>query len=399
MPRVLLHVGLPKTGTSFLQSVLSENAAVLADLGVHRPDAPGQSLFQAVLYLTDRSASWGRSAEAGRRAWDRVLADVRRREGTVVVSSETLCLARPEHVARIVEDLGADDVEVVLTARDLGRQLPAEWQEGVKHGRRGSFDDFLDTVLGERGDDARPAGGNRHDRFWNGQDPVAVLDRWAAHLPPHHVHLVVGPPAGAAPEVLWQRFASVLDVAPDRLDTLTLPARQVNASLGAAQLEVLRRVNQRFVRKGREQSYGTVAKRLYAGTLLREQKGDKVTLPADRLARADQVADRWIAQLADRDWNVIGELDELRPVESGPCALDVVTTRDLLASALDATAGLLEEVERLGRENSRLRRADGADGADGSDGSDGSGEGGGLGSRVGAVVRRAVPGTRSGSDG
>ncbi len=92
-PRAVLHVGLPKTGTSFLQGVLRGNTDVLGRSGVRLPRTEGQQLFLAVLYLTERSETWGRSAEAGRRAWERISGDVRRHDGTTVISSETLCLA------------------------------------------------------------------------------------------------------------------------------------------------------------------------------------------------------------------------------------------------------------------------------------------------------------------
>src|SRR5215212_3340441 len=113
MGRVVLHLGLPKTGTSYLQGVLRENEALLASHSVHLPAGRAQDLFAAVLYLTDRSATWGRSPAAGRRAWNRLLAELRERQdpgAVTVVSSETLCLAQPRHVERILTDLRATGV-------------------------------------------------------------------------------------------------------------------------------------------------------------------------------------------------------------------------------------------------------------------------------------------------
>ena len=137
-PRAVLHVGLPKTGTSFVQGVLRANVDTLARHGVRLPPGaetyPSQDLFLAVLYVTGRSEAWGRSAEAGRRAWDRISADVRRHQATTVISSETLCLATDDQVQRILADLAGVEVDVVVTVRDPARQVPAEYQEGVKHG-------------------------------------------------------------------------------------------------------------------------------------------------------------------------------------------------------------------------------------------------------------------------
>lgn len=353
-PRTVLHVGLPKTGTSFVQGVLRGNLGVLGKHGVRVPVGaetwPSQDLFLAVLYVTERSESWGRSAEAGKRAWSRISADARKHQGTTVISSETLCLASRDQIARILTDLAGVEVDVVVTVRDPARQVPAEYQEGVKHGRRMSYPAFLDTVLSEE----PPSGGQRRstrDRFWNAQDPVAVLDRWAEHVGPERCHVVTCPPAGAEPIELWSRFAQVLGVADVEVE---MPPKEVNTSLGAVQIEVLRRLNRRVTRKGNERAYGDVVKRLYAGTILRGQDGERLTLPEDRAERVRVLAEGWVDQLTDRGYQVSGDVRDLVPtggtgeakVRKGPARM--------LTASLDATAELLREVERLRAENAAL---------------------------------------------
>jgi hypothetical protein len=356
--RAVLHVGLPKTGTSFVQGVLRGNADALERDGLRLPEAAhGQQLFLAVLYLTERSETWGRSADAGRRAWGRVTADVRNQGGTTVISSETLCLATDEQIQRILTDLAGVEVDVVVTVRDPARQVPAEYQEGVKHGRRMSYPRFLETVLGEEG----PRGAQRRStrrRFWNAQDPVAVLDRWAAHVGPEHCHVVTCPPAGADPVLLWSRMAQVLGVSGT---AVTMPPKEVNSSLGAVQIEVLRRLNRRVTRQGNERTYGDVVKRLYAGTILRGQAGEKLRLPADQVERVRTLAEDWVDQLTERGYPVSGDLADLVPEPTDSDSRTRKGAAAMLASSLDATADLLREVERLRAENAQLRgEADGS---------------------------------------
>ena len=347
--RAVLHVGLPKTGTSFVQGTMRANAELLAGHGVHLPEAEGERLFLAVLHLTGRSQIWGRSSERGQKHWSSVVAEVRGRKATTVISSETLCLATDEQIARILDDLAGVDVDVVVTVRDPARQVPAEWQEGVKHGRRMGYDEFLDTVLAE----PAPTGPGRRrarERFWNAQDPARVLDRWAARVGVEHVHVVTCPPPGAARDLLWQRFASVLGCEDAPVD---IPA-EANTSLGEVQTEVLRRVNRRMTRKGNEKAYGDVVKRLYAGTILRAQAGEKVRLPDSHLAEVERLADAWIAHIEKRGHPVVGDLSDLQPQVTSAGGTQV-TKRKLLESSLDATADLLREVERLRAELASLR--------------------------------------------
>lgn len=351
--RAVLHVGLPKTGTSFVQTAMRTNRQALAAGGVHLPHAEGERLFKAVLYLTDRSEIWGRSEDRGRTCWTRIVRDIPARADTTVVSHEILCLAEDRHIARILDDLGAEDidVEVVVTVRDPARQVPAEWQEGVKHGQRMSYDDFLETVLAEPG----PRGSRRQEvraRFWSAQDPVPVLDRWAGHVGPRHVHVVTCPPVGTSSDQLWSRFARMIGAEGVEV---SLPSSEVNESLGEVQTEVLRRINPRLPRRGNERAYGDVVKRLYAGKILARQAGAKVLLPDRHRDRVEQVAESWIGQIRDRGYPVIGDLSDLRPRVAAPSDRDPVTESDLLDACLDATADLLLEVARLRAELASLR--------------------------------------------
>ena len=349
--RAVLHVGLPKTGTSFVQGTMRANAELLATRGVHLPAADGEPLFLAVLHLTDRSQTWGRSSERGSKHWSSVVAETRGRAGTTVISSETLCLAGDEQIARILDDLSGVEVDVVVTVRDPARQVPAEWQEGVKHGRRMGYDEFLDTVLAELAPEA-PARRRTRERFWRAQDPAQVLDRWAAHVGADHVRVVTCPPPGASPDLLWSRFAQVLGVGDLPIE---VPQAEANTSLGEVQTEVLRRINRRMTRKGNEKSYGDIVKRLYAGTILRGQAGEKVRLPEPRLARVAEISETWIEHIESRGYPVVGDLADLRPRAVAPDGGSQVTKRKLLESSLDATADLLREVERLRAENAALR--------------------------------------------
>ena len=81
----------------------------------------------------------------------------------MVVSHEILAGAGPESVARAMASFPDHEVHVVLTARDLGRQIPAEWQERVKHRGGRDFAAFLKALQRSTGrtDKSRGSGGCR----------------------------------------------------------------------------------------------------------------------------------------------------------------------------------------------------------------------------------------------
>ena len=67
---------------------------------------------------------------------DALVDEARQWPGTVVISQEMFGGATVERRADRGRGVRTGrPVEIVVTARDLMRQVPAEWQENVKHGR------------------------------------------------------------------------------------------------------------------------------------------------------------------------------------------------------------------------------------------------------------------------
>ena len=173
---MLVHVGAPKTGTSFVQDLLFSNREALAAQGILYPADRFDAHFLAALDLME--LQWGGLEKQAVGAWDRLAEQVRDWDGTVIISHEILATASPEQVRRAIESFGDAEVHVLLSARDLVRQIPAEWQENVKHRRVVGYRDFLDKIT----DPARRgaagvlvlgrAGGARHPRAL-GLDPAA----------------------------------------------------------------------------------------------------------------------------------------------------------------------------------------------------------------------------------
>ena len=106
--RVYLHVGAPKTGTTYLQDRLALNRQELARHDVHYPLGLHASHFKAALDLLD--LSWGGQREGARGEWAKLVDRVNRHDGTVIVSHEILAGARPAQIRRAMEDLGSAEV-------------------------------------------------------------------------------------------------------------------------------------------------------------------------------------------------------------------------------------------------------------------------------------------------
>jgi hypothetical protein len=183
--KVIVHVGAPKTGTSFVQDLLFRHRYSLARHGILYPADRHDAHFLAALDLME--LAWGGLEREAVGAWDRLAEQVREWDGTVIISHEILATASRPQVRRAMDSFGDAEVHVVLSARDLVRQIPAEWQENVKHRRVVTYADFLARIT------APERKGKLASWFWGVQEVPAILERWAADVPPERVHVVTVP--------------------------------------------------------------------------------------------------------------------------------------------------------------------------------------------------------------
>ena len=303
MSRVVhLHIGAPKTGTTYLQDRLVLNASSLSRHGVTIPSSRmGRSdtfHFRAALDLLDQD--WGGTPGHANGSWDAMVKRVRRADGDVVISHEILAGAKPDKIARAMNDLAGHEVHVVYSARDLGRQLPAAWQESIKQGRKWPFRRFLNKV--ERG----------QTWFFNAMDLPRVLSQWGAKLPPERVHVVTVPhDRGPNGDELWLRFCRAFGIDPD---WAPLDSERDNRSLGIAETSLLRKLNRRLeLGLWREPAYDLLIRELLAQEVLVSRKAVPVRLPPDRYDFAEERGQLWIDWIKGSGVDVIGDVEDLRP--------------------------------------------------------------------------------------
>ena len=344
--RVVIHVGAPKTGTSYVQDVLFRQTDKLAEQGVHYLADRFDAHFLAALDLMQ--LGWGGLEREAVGRWDRLAAAALECEGTVVISHEILARASRTQVRRVLASLdglagGSSEVHVLYTARDLARQIPAEWQENVKHRRVLGYADFLDRLRENALDD------DVAQWFWAVQDVPDVLDRWGFALPPEQVHLVTVPQPGAPRELLWQRVRDVIGIDDTDLD---LSPQRSNASLGAAEAALLRRVNEAVNDDTEAPMYRDYVRELLAHrTLASRRDTPRLGLPPDLHAWTVDLASTWTDLLRDRGVDVVGDLAELVPPGTGeeqayadPDHPDEAVVADAAVASIEA---LLAEVVRL----------------------------------------------------
>jgi len=351
---VFLHIGLQKTGTSYLQAIFWAAQDQLRTQGLDLVPGTKRDTFHLMLDVRGR---YDPDLDPGdvATAVERLPAQLEAAPGpAALISEESLASSTVAQARRLVDACAGREVHVVITARDLARVLPSMWQQQLRSGGDVGWHDYLDTV--ERGQ------GPVAKRFWNNQGLVKVLDRWSAVVPSERIHVVTVPPSGAPPTLLLERYCEVLGVDPGPLAEHT---PRGNPSLGRVEAELLRRVNASLPReRRRRQVYGTVGKRYFSQDVLGDLRSERTRVPRRLEPWCVQQAERVVAKVAAGGYDVHGDLDDLRPrPESFGADEGQVDDTEVAEVAVAAIATMLDRrMARLARRQRRRRRAAGRSG-------------------------------------
>lgn len=336
---VFLHVGTPKSGTTYLQAVLWQNAEALKDNGFLLPGR-FKTHYAAAKGVTRRTNVKRDVGVDIKQAWPQLVEQVNAWEGEAGISHELLAPATPGQVRRALALLDTPEIHIVITARALHKQLPASWQEQVKAGLALPFDAFLTRVENQSA---------KGEWFWDVQDVPAIAARWGADLPAERVHIVTVPADSSDPSALWRRYAQALRLDPTAYDSV-VPAK--NVSLGPVEAELLRRFHaardERFTDRKRHQW----TRKFLAIEILGQRRGVAISLPDSARGWVEERTREMTDEITARGYDVVGDLDDLawRPPSASSRDMATVTDDEVDEASRWAIARLQEAlVERQPR--------------------------------------------------
>lgn len=330
--RVVLHIGAMKSGTSFIQGVLSTNRDLLESRGVLFPGRRWRNQVSAVRDLSERGGP-GQEPLADDGPWRQLAAQVNAWDRTAVISMEFLGPRNTAKINEVVRSFPGSRVEAILTVRDFARTVPAMWQESMQNSGTATWEEYLDAVRTENTK-------TKHGRsFWRHQSTSGVARRWSSVLGKDCFTVVTVPPASAPPSQLWYRFAEAAGLEPDGFD-LRVPR---NPSVGAASALVMRALNERLAGDPfPRQVYSRFVKHGLAKSGLAHRQ------TPDRMFALDEpwvgkLGRREVARLRKLDLRLIGSFDDLEPLAVPGVAAGSVSADVQLDAALDGLTHVLRQ--------------------------------------------------------
>lgn len=344
--RVFVHIGLPKTATTYLQFMMYANREAFARQGVAVVGRHGLH-YEAASELAQSPVPRTGKVPAGK--WVRMAERVLSADAEVaVISHERYSLCRADGVEKLLDSLPGVEVHVVLTVRDFVAAEPSGWQEYVKNSHNRSWPEHAELMAAEP---SRWRARNRLRR---------VLTVWPAQIPHERIHVITVPGRDAPRELIFERFCSVLGVDPHAMDTMEPPRK--NSSLDPAATEMVRRLNLTEPRMSLDTQVREVKDWLAEGVLSKRKGATSPRVEGPLLDLLEAETDWAQEQLASGGFDLVGDVAELRaqrPVDPPPYQIDEALVLD---SALEALARMAtrsneraKEVRRLTKQNQALQ--------------------------------------------
>ena len=335
--RVVVHIGLPKTGTSYLQTIIWSNREELRRRGVVVPGVERRDHLWSSRTVREDPAQH-RAPEHHQEAWGRVLSELASSEGVGLISHEFFAAASRRQAQEMVEALAPAQVHVVVTAREPLGLFAASWQESLKNGATTPMHEYA----------RQESRSSTAIWNWRSLDLRLVLQRWTTAVPPERTHVLVLDPS-APREDVWHRFGAAVGFDTAGIDTSgSFP----NTSMGVVEAETLRRLNSRLDEFRSALDRGVFIRSFLADQRLVPRGGERFWPEDDQIADCRRRGEQVVEYLAGAPFDVSGDLDDLLVPAVLPQRRRPASVRDdeVAEVALDLAATLLGDVRSLRQE-------------------------------------------------
>jgi hypothetical protein len=344
---VYLHIGLPKTGTTYLQTVMWADRERMRAQGVLLPGRERRDHLWTTRIIRE-DPHLDTYDERVRESWGVLREEIAAWDGTALISHEFFAGAAPEQAAGMVAELAPADVHLVVTAREPVGLYSGGWQESLKNRDARTMAEFAEAEISES---------SMSVWNWRTLDLRLVLERWAPTVAAERVHVLPLPPPGSPRELLWQRFAGLIGLDPDSFDlSPTFP----NESMGVAEAETLRRINLHLKDEDFERPFdrGVYIRTFLADERLATRGGERYWPTEDIIADCRERARAAVAHIEAAGYDVVGDVaDLLVPAVLEPRrSVDSVTEAEVAEVATAVVGQMMHDVRRIRTQRNELRR-------------------------------------------
>ena len=310
----MLHIGAHKTGTTSLQAALFAASKQLEEQGVINLVADGDETANPAARAVQRLPSSGSAgAPVDYNVWTTLVRQAQAYPNQLVsISAEAFAVSESLVIKQIVNDLGLDRLQVVITLRPLGKILPSQWQQDL-HGAWLSveFEEWLRQTLKEARPIKKIGPLQVPHQFWFRHRHDALLQRWIDAVGRDRITLVVADDQRKSS--LLEHFEKLLSLS---AGTLTSTGITRNQSMTLPEMQIMQRYGEQL--ESSELGKKIVAQSRYhkALRILRKMRPEnendaRLIVPAWSYERVGEIQHEMVERMQASGVAVIGTLNQL----------------------------------------------------------------------------------------
>ena len=357
--QLFLHVGFHKTGTTSLQDALNRNRKELESQGIVYPKTRKfRAQHEFAWSVGQRGWGWKQfgGSQAGPGPARRMFRLIRSSKQNVIISSECLSELSPEHIKKLASSIGDKELRVIFTVRPVAKILPSAYQQEVKNGSKLTYNKWLARVLD-------PEKESRvRTRFWRRHSHHLEIAKWAEIVGVANISVIVSDES--KPEFLTDSFFELIGASTNSFRESKKDI--VNRSMDVAEMELLRRINEKFDRNLGWDEYvasirSTIVK-TWTQSIPSENSPGRLANPEKFKDRIDRRVREVTEGIRNLGVEVIGDVDSLAKANYGSNVIPEQINIDVLvepilartrASVLDSykTSSLIKIALRRARRN------------------------------------------------
>ena len=311
---IMLHIGAHKTGTTSLQAALFAASKQLEEQGVINLVADGDETANPAARAVQRLPSSGSAgAPVNYNVWTTLVRQAQAYPNQLVsISAEAFAVSESLVIKQIVNDLGLDRLQVVITLRPLGKILPSQWQQDL-HGAWLSveFEEWLRQTLKEARPIKKIGPLQVPHQFWFRHRHDALLQRWIDAVGRDRITLVVADDQRKSS--LLEHFEKLLSLS---AGTLTSTGITRNQSMTLPEMQIMQRYGEQL--ESSELGKKIVAQSRYhkALRILRKMRPEnendaRLIVPAWSYERVSEIQHEMVERMQASGVAVIGTLNQL----------------------------------------------------------------------------------------
>ena len=306
-PRLVIHAGFHKSGTTALQESFDSQSDELRQNGIIYPNIGRKAHHHIAWALSGRTWGWNKKGgeKTSRREWTRIAKAINSNKSeTILLSSEFFSEISKEEINTIFNDIKGRKIEVIFTLRPLVKLLGSSYQQYLKYGITADYVSWLHSVLD------KPGESKINPTFWLRHFHGRVVAKWVEVLGAGNVTVLIVDES--KPEFLYDSINQYLGLPKDFIKPQKTGS---NRSLSLEEIALLLEINKAFPKERNWSEYQIFIRNGYIRRLTDEVKAPsdarKLLTPKWAIDKGNEIGSQNKRELLASEAIIIGDIESL----------------------------------------------------------------------------------------